>query len=268
MLSRFRDVTTNRVQHLSSLLRFALRSPVMFARASREGLVLIFDHELTHTSPLRILPDSMVSKFHTVAVQIPPLSYFGNGTQSVEGLCSLVALCKVLCAHNVFEIGTFTGVTAFTLAINMPSLMVETLDLPVGRAPALDFEKSDRTFIPLQARQRVFEGRQEAARIVQHEGDSASFNFGALGRRFDLVYVDGAHSYDYVANDSRAAFDIVADGGAIVWDDYQPRWPGVVRYLNERSDLSLFRLPGTRLVLWLSEQAKSTLSISHRPADE
>jgi predicted O-methyltransferase YrrM len=174
----------------------------------------------------------------------------------------------MLCAHSVFEIGTFTGVSAFALAVNVPQLIVHTLDLPVGRVPALDFEKSDRTFIPLHSRQRVFEGRQEAARIIQHEGDSASFNFSTLGRTFDLVYVDGAHSYDYVANDSRAAFDIVADGGAIVWDDYQPRWPGVVRYLNERTDLSLYRVPGTRLVLWLSEQAKSTLSTSHQPTDD
>ena len=38
MLSRFRDVTTNRVQHLSSLLRLALRSQVMFAGLRRDSL--------------------------------------------------------------------------------------------------------------------------------------------------------------------------------------------------------------------------------------
>ena len=130
--------------------------------------MLVFDHELTHTSPLPILPDSIILKLHSFAVQIPPLSYFRNGTQSLEGLCSLVALCKMLCAHSVFEIGTFTGVTAFALAVNVPQLIVHTLDLAVGRVPALDFEKSDRTYIPLHCRQRVFEGRQEAARIIQH----------------------------------------------------------------------------------------------------
>jgi hypothetical protein len=36
---------------------------------------------------------------------------------------------------------------------------------------------------------------------------------------FDLVHVDGAQSYNYVANDSYAAFDLVADGGAIVLHD-------------------------------------------------
>ena len=250
----------SRLQKLSSLVCFALRSPAVFARASQEGLAFVLDRELIHSSPLPILPNSIARKFYAVEVKLPPQGVLVDGTQSMEGLCFLVALCKILCARSVFEIGTFTGVTALTLAVNIPQLVVDTLDLPVGRVPTLGLEEVDRTYMPLHSRQRVFADQPEAARIVQHEGDSAKFDFASLGRTFDVVYVDGAHSYDYVANDSRAAFDIVAENGAIVWDDYQRCWPGVVRYLNERTDLSLYRVPGTRLVLWLSEHAKSALT--------
>jgi predicted O-methyltransferase YrrM len=217
------------------------------------------DRELSHTSPLSAIPDSLVDRLRDIHVGMPPCSCFGNGTQSVEGLRFLVALSRLVGVRSAFEIGTFTGVTALTLAINIPQMIIHTLDLPAQSSPALDIDSADRNFIPLQSRRRVFEGRAEAIRITQHEGDSADFDFASFGHTFDLVYVDGAHSYDYVANDSRMAFEVVSDRGLVVWDDYQRSWPGVIRYLDERTDLPLYRVPGTRLVIWLSEQAKSTL---------
>jgi predicted O-methyltransferase YrrM len=249
----------SRVRQGFQVAGFAVRSPAAFARALREAGRLILDRELADASPLPVVPAGLMRRLGAVDISVPASDFFVNGTQSVEGLRVLVAISKTLGAHRVFEIGTFTGLTALTLAANLPQLIVHTLDLPAASSPALEVEKNDRLYIPSQPRRRVFEGRPEAARIIQHEGDSGKFDFLALGRKFDLVYVDGAHSYDYVANDTRAAFNMVADGGAIVWDDYQPGWPGVVRYLNGRTDLALYRAPGTHLVLWLSDRAKSIL---------
>jgi len=114
---------------------------------------------------------------------LPPQGFLVDGTQNVEGLCSLVALSQLLGTHSVFEFGTFTGVTALTLAVNMPQLVVHTLDLPLDRMSVLEIENSDRSYMPLRSRQRVFESRLEAARITQHEGDSAKFNFAAFGQK-------------------------------------------------------------------------------------
>lgn len=254
------SLTINRAQQLSSLLRFATCSPVLFTQATREGIKLILDRELSHNSPLPTLPSGILDSLCTLQVKLPPRVHLVNGTQSPEGLRFLVALSKGLGARRAFEIGTFTGVTAYTLAVNLSQLLIDTLDLPLEHPPAFAIEHADRNFIPSPSRQRIFQGRVEGARITQHEADSANFNFQTFGHAFDLVYVDGAHSYDYVANDSRAALDIVADDGAIVWDDYQWSWPGVVRYLNERTDLPIYRIPGTHLVLWLSEKANAKLT--------
>lgn len=170
MPSGSRNGITSRLQKLSSLVCFALRSPAVFARASREGVAFVLDRELIHSSPLPILPNSIARKFYAVEVKLPPQGCLVDGTQSMEGLCFLVNLCKILCARSVFEIGTFTGVTALTLAVNIPQLVVDTLDLPVGRVPTLGLEKNDRTYMPLPSRQRVFADQPEAARIVQHRG--------------------------------------------------------------------------------------------------
>jgi predicted O-methyltransferase YrrM len=241
------------------LVGFAVRSPGIFTRALRDAAVLMLDRELRNSSRLPIAPNALMAPLSTVETTLPGSSCFVDGTQSIEGLRFLVALVKTLGACNVFEIGTFTGLTALTLAVNVPRLLVSTLDLPATRSPLLEVERNDLDYMPLHSRKRLFESRPEGARITQHEGDSAKFDFVGLGQKYDLVYIDGAHSYEYLANDTRAAFNIVSDSGAIVWDDYQPGWLGVVRYLNERTDLTLYAVPCTRLVLWLSEGAESKL---------
>jgi hypothetical protein len=80
------------------------------------------------------------------------------------------------------------------------------------------------------------------------------------------VYIDGAHSRDYITNDTNVAFELVSDGGVVVWDDYHRFAPDVTAYLNERSDLRLARMPDSRLVVWLSPQAGRTLKVDLLPS--
>lgn len=247
------------MREVSLLAGFARRSPREFALSFRRAMSLTLDRAFYDASRVPLLPEGLARRLTEVEVKLPPRGLLVDGTQDFDGLWFLAALSKLLDAHSLFEIGTFTGVTALTLAANLPQLVVHTLDLPVGVATALEIERDDKKYVSSQPRRHAFDGRPEAARIICHEGDSAQFDPLSLGAKFDIVYVDGAHSYQYVNNDTRVAFDLVADDGAIVWDDYQRCWPGVVRYLEERSDLSLYRVPGTRLVLWLSGAAASIL---------
>jgi hypothetical protein len=98
---------------------------------------------------------------------------------------------------------------------------------------------------------RVYEGTPYAGRIVQHFGDSAMFDFRALGEPFDLVYIDGAHSWPYVDNDTKAALSIVGENGVVVWDDYWRLIPDVAAYLHALSPERMYRIAGTRLVVRL-----------------
>jgi hypothetical protein len=45
----------------------------------------------------------------------------------------------------------------------------------------------------------------------------------AEGREYDLIFIDGGHSYDDVRSDWRHCQQLLADGGVIVFDDY-PNW--------------------------------------------
>jgi len=249
-----------KVRKLVPTTRYALESFHDFSGATRESADLFFYREFLHFSPIPETPPDFLKKLWVHGMILPGKSLFEDGTQSIEGLYFLVSLAKALDARRVFEFGTFTGVTAYTLAMNLPQSTIHTLDLPAGGLPSLNVEKEDKGYIPSNSRTRAFDGTREATRIVQHEGDSAKFDFSGWKSFFDLVYIDGAHSYDYVASDTRHAFQMICESaGAIVWDDYGPGWPGVVEYLDGRKDLHLYRVPGTRLVFWLSDGAAARL---------
>jgi hypothetical protein len=154
----------------------------------------------------------------------------------------------------VFEIGTYNGLTALTLAVNLPEATVHTLDLPRGERPQLPVLSADEANMGVSGR-RVYEGHPAAERIVEHLCDSAAFDYSAFVRRCDAVYVDGAHSPEYLQNDSAAAFEIVAEEGVVIWDDYWRRVPSVPRYLHSLKLKNLYRIPGSRLAVWMSKTA-------------
>ena len=58
--------------------------------------------------------------------------------------------------------------------------------------------------------------------------------------------MDGSHIYEYVRNDSEKGWRMLRPGGVIVWHDFRPQTPDVMRYLLE-SDLKASRIEGTTL---------------------
>lgn len=161
-----------------------------------------------------------------------------NGNVSGEELLAMCALIKHANCKAVFEIGTFDGRTTLNFAANLPDGgEVVTLDLPAEGLDATRFavEASDRQYIAKSTSGARFQGRPEAARIRQVFGDSGTFDFTPFNGRFDFVFVDGSHSYDYVKSDSQVALRLLRGGrGMIVWHDYgTPFWPGVTSGLDE-----------------------------------
>ena len=62
----------------------------------------------------------------------------------------------------------------------------------------------------------------------------------------DFIFVDGAHSYDYVKNDSQKAWQMLRSGGIVAWHDCRVADPDVVKFLLE-SDYKPKRIIGTSL---------------------
>jgi Methyltransferase domain len=240
---------------VSYFAALAVRSPSEFRAVLRSLGACLLDLHFSYSSPLPLAGPALIANLERHPAALPAPGDLLPGNQELRGLLYLVALARLVEARVIFEIGTYNGLFALTLARNMPEAVVHTLDLPTGTTPLLDILPSDRGNLSDSSR-RAYEGTPEEARIVQHFGDSAKFDFSPFIGTCDLVYIDGAHSFDYVKNDTHAAFEIVSTKGAIVWDDYWRRIPDVARYLHTMRHAGLQRLPESRLVVWLSGAAR------------
>jgi predicted O-methyltransferase YrrM len=140
-------------------------------------------------------------------------------------IVSLCLICRTLRPLVVFEIGTLNGYTALHFALNTPDdAVIYTLDLPPEETapPALHTTVMDDAHIRAGtgARRRLFDDTAAGDKVVPLFGDSARFDFSPYHGRVDLFFVDGAHSYDYVASDTRNALACVRPGGVIAWHDF------------------------------------------------
>lgn len=173
----------------------------------------------------------------------------------LEEMVSLLKVVRVMNPSLVFEIGTFLGETTLQVAVNSQA-EVHTLDLPPaghpGHDPAARPNDPDLDVYP-QAPGMRFAAYAGPSRIVQHYGDSLTFDFAPFARRAQLVFVDGCHHERFAASDSENALQMVAPGGAVLWHDYADYAPGVVRALDHLSErVRLWHLAGTSLVLHLA----------------
>ncbi len=167
-------------------------------------------------------------------------------------LCSMIRYERV---RTAFEIGTSLGVTTFNIALNLPDGGVaHTLDLPPVKPKeasirtAFEVSISDRKMIFGNREPRRFLSSAIEAKVNQLHGDSATFDYSPYEGSCDLVFVDGAHSMEYVESDTKAAFRLVRPGGIVVWHDYNNGffWPDVHRYLNRFArDRAVHRIRGT-----------------------
>lgn len=160
----------------------------------------------------------------------------GDGSISALELITIVKLIKTHNPHRLFEMGTFDGRTALNMAANSaPDAEVWTLDLPKSQAASahLRLEVSDRKYINKDISGVIYRGTEVEGKIRQVFGDTATYDFAPFFGTVDLVFVDAAHSYEYVLNDSNIALKLLREtGGVILWHDYG-NWDGVTKAVNE-----------------------------------
>jgi predicted O-methyltransferase YrrM len=167
-------------------------------------------------------------------------------------LVSMCMLCQLLKPQTILEIGTFHGSGALHWAGNASQADVYTLDLPAAIPPSLAVTEVDLAYVEghAQTRQMLFEGRPEADRIHCLYGDSATFDFGRFEGKVDLLFIDGAHSYEYVRNDTLRAGSCCKPGSVIAWHDYgRVGFNGVSKWLHELAGegKTIYRVPGGSL---------------------
>jgi len=102
-----------------------------------------------------------------------------------------------------------------------PSTQIDSSRRILGAPVAFDLNRSDRAFLgDGWASGEALHETPESERITAVFGDFATSDFTSYAGEMDVVFIDGAHSYSYVRNDTELARRTLAPGGMIAWDDY------------------------------------------------
>ena len=179
----------------------------------------------------------------------------GTSLDPVEVLV-LSAIVKFIGAKHILEIGTFDGNSALNLAANCgPDGQVVTVDLPADfgedelllNVSAIDFNATESAKTG-----RQFIGTEYSSRIKQVLEDSAKLEWSSLpGRPFDLIFIDGCHTYEYVKSDTEKAITNLKPGGVLVWHDYgmMPEVSNAVDEIAHTRTIKISAIQGTRLAV-------------------
>ena len=142
-----------------------------------------------------------------------------DGTSRPIDIALLNLLVKERKDCDYMEIGTWRGESISNVAAFAKSCTSVSL-------PDDEMEKGGWTE---DARfQRFF---SEGIPNVNHvQANSHTFDFSSLGKKFDVIFIDGDHSYKGVRIDTENAFKLLKDeNSVIVWHDYgntfeKPQW--------------------------------------------
>jgi predicted O-methyltransferase YrrM len=147
------------------------------------------------------------------------LTGFDGGCLPAD-IALLKALCRKFPVCSYFEIGTWHGESVRN--VSTVAADCYTLDLTN--------EEISRKNFPDDYQQMIGNLSEGIANVKHLKGDSMNFDFSSLDRKFDLIFIDGDHRYDFVRNDTVMVFrHLVHDKSIVVWHDYAYS-PGQVRY--------------------------------------
>lgn len=173
----------------------------------------------------------------------------------LEILCSIV---KKLSPEFCFEFGTYNGRTTYHLALNTEeTATVYTLDIRgYSKIPILNSDPRDDEYMLGGRISYLFKNYEINKKIIPLTGDSALFDISQIEGRFQFVFIDGGHSYNYVINDTKIALRLIGNNkGYIVWHDYNAiYWDGVTQainnlYLSDFRFRDVFTIKGTTLAV-------------------
>lgn len=189
---------------------------------------------------LDICPGSQrwkLQSFPSVGASVSPLE-----------CAALAALANLVSATQIFEFGTYKGVSTTQLALNVgENGRIFTLDLPEDHpAYSLPIPRPEERKIAAEGQKGILIPRDLRDRVTFLQSDSATFDEEPYLGSMDLVFVDGAHSYEYVKSDTEKGWRMLRPGGVIAWHDCVASHRDVVRFIKN-GDFDAKLVAGTSL---------------------
>lgn len=128
--------------------------------------------------------------------------------------CCILHLVRRYRPARFLEIGTHRGMTTRTLAEKFPSMSITTVDpgdqIPPDRRP----KNQTAEYLPAHEVGILCRGKPNV-RLILNEFARHPWN----DEKFEMIFIDGDHSFEAVLQDSKLALELVTKPGVIIWHD-------------------------------------------------
>jgi hypothetical protein len=201
------------------------------------------------------IPETPLSRFGGVPelVQLDLRYVDVDGSTPYRDLIAILSLAKNQNPQAALEFGTYFGSTTANLALNLPNARIHTIDLPEDSAAASALVKGQpvNDLHLIQGRQlgKSFRGTPQEQRILQHLGDTATYDYSVIQDPVTFFLIDGSHTYDYARSDTLRSFALAQGECSFAWHDCDQFTPGVLKWLLEMIEggLPVYRIEKTSL---------------------
>ncbi|MGN8224497.1 class I SAM-dependent methyltransferase [Gracilimonas sp. BCB1] len=133
-----------------------------------------------------------------------------NGSSRPIDIALLMALCRKYENCNYLEIGSWRGESLVNVA------------KVASKCTSVSLSKDDMLSMGMNKKaadlQRLFSS--ETPNVTHIEANSLEYDFDQLNQKFDVIFVDGDHTYKGVKSDTMNAFKLLRnEDSVIVWHD-------------------------------------------------
>lgn len=156
---------------------------------------------------------------------------------------TMVLLSALSKNKTIFEFGTFRGQTTYNLS--KTAAEIYTFDLG---------ENISGEGYPEYMVGEVYK-KHNVTNIIQLIGNSMTYDFSKLYNKFDIVWLDGGHSYESCIKDFETSLQLIKQNTTtiIAIDDY-PAWAGVKQAIEEIAKTKhLYYIPEITLILYINK---------------
>lgn len=198
----------NKLTKLVKALSLVIQKPYLLNNVLKDEIVFQSDFQraFSNTSFKQI---RLVDLMDSDEVRIAPYAFL-SGSSLATDFALLQLLCRKYHVKDYLEIGTWRGESAANVAPYVDS--VTSFNLGDEQLLSLGLEKN---YVDSH---RFFS--KDIPNIQHVFGDSQTFDFDQLDKKFDLIFIDGDHSTEAVRHDTEKMLSYLKnEQSIIVWHD-------------------------------------------------
>lgn len=159
---------------------------------------------------------------------------------------------------SYLEIGTWRGESVYNVAKNIEDCTTINLSGKEMKDMGLNSRYADQHGIL----------SQKNPKIKHIEANTKIFDFSSLNKKYDLIFIDGDHSYEMVLNDTKKVFEnLMHENSIVVWHDYAYS-PRKIRYevfqaildgVGKKNQKYLYHPQNTMCAVFINEKLPVTV---------